>query len=138
MGISIHLTCLWCYYSVNKRASPETPIPQMTIFYGGQVLVFNDLPTDKAKEVMDLATSFEASHKKRKIETTNSTSPSPVDVPVSGQNTKPTLNPILIPAHNTKQNSSIAPKFANNIAPPAVSSVSGNYIPSAYKLKLKQ
>lgn len=119
---------------VNKRASPETPIPQMTIFYGGQVLVFNDLPTDKAKEVMDLATSFEASHKKRKIETTNSTSPSPVDVPVSGQNTKPTLNPILIPAHNTKQNSSIAPKFANNIAPPAVPSVSD--LPIARKASL--
>lgn len=32
---------------------PETA--QMTIFYAGQVLVFNDLPSDKAEEVMALA-----------------------------------------------------------------------------------
>ncbi|XP_024031546.1 protein TIFY 10b-like [Morus notabilis] len=32
---------------------PETA--QMTIFYAGQVLVFNDLPADKANEVMALA-----------------------------------------------------------------------------------
>ncbi|KAM1010960.1 hypothetical protein ACFX13_047111 [Malus domestica] len=30
---------------------------QMTIFYGGQVLVFNDLQAEKAKEIMGLATT---------------------------------------------------------------------------------
>ncbi|KAM3000646.1 hypothetical protein FF2_037025 [Malus domestica] len=30
---------------------------RMTIFYGGQVLVFNDLQAEKAKEIMGLATT---------------------------------------------------------------------------------
>ncbi|KAK4479016.1 hypothetical protein RD792_014525 [Penstemon davidsonii] len=33
----------------------EAETAQMTIFYGGQVLVFNDFPSDKAKEIMTLA-----------------------------------------------------------------------------------
>ncbi|CAO2823135.1 unnamed protein product [Amaranthus hypochondriacus] len=115
---------------VNKRASPEPPTPQMTIFYGGQVLVFNDLPADKAKEVMDLATSFEASLKKRKVETTSSTPPSTGVVLVSGQNPKPTL----IPNQNSKQNLTIAPKFMNNVVSPAVPNVSE--LPIARKASL--
>ncbi|GER36087.1 jasmonate-zim-domain protein 1 [Striga asiatica] len=34
---------------------PEKQTGQMTIFYAGQVLVFDDLPADKAKEIMTLA-----------------------------------------------------------------------------------
>lgn len=114
-------------FSVNKRANPEPPTPQMTIFYGGQVLVFNDLPTDKAKEVMDLACSFEASLKKRKVEPTSSSPPSPVAAPVPAQNPKPTLNQTLIPTQKSNQNLTVAPKFVKNVIPATVPNVSGNY-----------
>ncbi|XP_021720432.1 protein TIFY 10A-like [Chenopodium quinoa] len=33
----------------------STSTPSMTIFYGGRVLVFNDLPEDKAQEIVSLA-----------------------------------------------------------------------------------
>ncbi|KAL3532720.1 hypothetical protein ACH5RR_006241 [Cinchona calisaya] len=39
--------------SVVKSEPPETA--QMTIFYNGQVMVFNDFPADKAKQIMLLA-----------------------------------------------------------------------------------
>ncbi|KAM6599955.1 hypothetical protein CsatA_019564 [Cannabis sativa] len=48
-------------YSLNKPATGELERSQMTIFYGGQVIVLNDFPADKAKELMLLA-SQESSH----------------------------------------------------------------------------
>ncbi|CAA0810956.1 Protein TIFY 10B [Striga hermonthica] len=42
---------------------PDKQTGQMTIFYAGQVLVFDDLPADKAKEIMTLAgKSFASPH----------------------------------------------------------------------------
>ncbi|KAK9697366.1 hypothetical protein RND81_08G033200 [Saponaria officinalis] len=75
--------------STKKRSSPEPSAAQMTIFYGGKVVVLDDMPADKALEVMKLASRFESSVKMRKVE--SPAGPVPVSVPV------PKANPVSIP-----------------------------------------
>ena len=51
-------------YSVNKPVTKEAKGSQLTIFYGGEVIVFDDIPADKAKEIMSFASkgSISQSH----------------------------------------------------------------------------
>lgn len=44
--------------SRNAKSAVETA--PMTIFYGGQVMVFNDFPADKAQEILALASKSSA------------------------------------------------------------------------------
>jgi len=46
------------YYSVMKAniLKEEPRCAQMTIFYDGKVIVFDDIPAEKVKEIMDFST----------------------------------------------------------------------------------
>lgn len=78
-----------------SKAEPETA--QMTIFYAGRVIVINDLPADKAKEVMLLA-SKGSSHSNPTI-----LAPTPVQKPSEVTNLIPTST------------SPVVPNFGNNV-----------------------
>ncbi|GAB2219208.1 hypothetical protein Droror1_Dr00006839 [Drosera rotundifolia] len=61
-GTSVHQTTMNLFPEeaglggFNEAHAPKAGAnPQMTIFYGGQVIVLNDLPSDKAREIMGLA-----------------------------------------------------------------------------------
>ncbi|GMJ07271.1 jasmonate-zim-domain protein 1 [Hibiscus trionum] len=78
--------------TMNKpaAAAAEPQAAQMTIFYGGQVIVFNDFPADKAKEIMLLAGKGSSqSNTHLNVPFTSSTARTPVE---SGIGVPPTSN----------------------------------------------
>ncbi|KAL9368719.1 hypothetical protein Peur_039918 [Populus x canadensis] len=51
-----HLRFLCCFYDIRKSSTMDPGPTQMTIFYAGKLTVFNDIPADKAEEIMALVT----------------------------------------------------------------------------------
>ncbi|KAL0374594.1 UNVERIFIED_CONTAM: protein TIFY 10A [Sesamum radiatum] len=65
---------------------PEAETAQMTIFYAGKVMVFDDLPAEKAKEIMMLASSAQ-NH------------PNPTVAPLQSPAESTTSVPNVVPHH---------------------------------------
>ncbi|KAL0410394.1 UNVERIFIED_CONTAM: protein TIFY 10A [Sesamum latifolium] len=71
---------------LSSGTKPEAETAQMTIFYAGKVMVFDDLPAEKAKEIMMLASSAQ-NH------------PNPTVAPLQSPAESTTSVPNVVPHH---------------------------------------
>ncbi|XWS70102.1 hypothetical protein CRYUN_Cryun03dG0020400 [Craigia yunnanensis] len=88
--------------SMNKFTAVEPQTAQMTIFYGGQVIVFNDFPADKAKEIILLASKGSSQN--------NSFNPNPAKTNAPFTSSYPIESGIGAPP-----TSNVVPNFGNSV-----------------------
>ncbi|KAJ3673661.1 hypothetical protein LUZ60_005653 [Juncus effusus] len=78
-------------FSNDKEESKESNAAQLTIFYGGKVLVFENCPSEKAKDLMELAT--------KSISIPHSSSSTPTQIQIhteAPKSTQPTTSDLPI------------------------------------------
>jgi jasmonate ZIM domain-containing protein len=90
--------------SVIKPSANKPETAPMTIFYAGQVIVFNDLPAHKAREVMALASK-------------GSSQTNVASFPLNNATVSPNMgkNPILESSRAAPSSSNVVPNFGNNM-----------------------
>ncbi|KAM7276869.1 hypothetical protein ACFE04_018735 [Oxalis oulophora] len=109
--------------SMVKPSVNEPEAAQMTIFYGGQVIVLNDLPAHKAREIIALASNGSSqSH----------VASYPLNNAVISSNMAKNL---VGPSRAAPPSSSAVPNFVNNMVQPTEKTIGGD-LPIARRVSL--
>lgn len=88
-------------YSLKPNFSSDDKSAQMTIFYDGQVMVFDDFPAEKAKEIMEMASKGSSSlntSTSNAIPVANNNQVNNPVVTMNGMDSKGSSNPTTIAA----------------------------------------